>query len=104
MSIYIYVVIFVSYPVVAQCSSLFILHPILEICIGLAIRQDIGGARFDEIFLFTLKFKNYKKLSFKYIYSEIEKKIKVGCDQKFHLAIRLDFNYQILVLKVRLVI
>jgi hypothetical protein len=82
MSIYIYVVIFVSYPVAAHCSSLFILHPILEICIGLAIRQDIGGARFDEIFLLTLKFtdilcilmkpfqkyiiKNYKKLSFKY--------------------------------------
>jgi hypothetical protein len=56
------------------------------------------GARFDEIFLFTLKFtdilcilikpfqkyiiKNYKKLSFKYTVRS-KKKIKLGCDQKF---------------------
>jgi hypothetical protein len=31
-----------------------------------------------------------------------KKKIRVGCDRKFQLAIRQDFNYQMSVLKVRL--
>jgi hypothetical protein len=33
-----------------------------------------------------------------------KKEIRVGCDQKFQLAIRYNFNYQMSVLKVRLVI
>jgi hypothetical protein len=60
----------------------------------------------SQSFVSAIKYENISNMYSKYkLYREIEKKkIIVGCDQKFQLAIRENFNYQMSVLKVRLVI